>query len=196
MAAARHQRNFLLSITHELKSPLAGIQLALQTMKKRVLKEDMRERLTDSALSETSRLTSLVEDLLLSAKLDTQYTPEPGAVGPPATGHRVGGANADQVPGDLVWTRRRRRGIQCVSRRLRDLLGARQPPRECRQVHRRPDLASRWPSASAAATSTWRSATMGLGSATRRRSGSSTNSTASAMKTLVQQKAPGWAYTS
>ena len=75
VAAARHQRNFLLSITHELKSPLAGIQLALQTMKKRVLKEPMRERLTDSALSETSRLTGLVEDLLLSAKLDTQYTP-------------------------------------------------------------------------------------------------------------------------
>ena len=75
VAAARHQRNFLLSITHELKSPLAGIQLALQTMRKRVLKEPMRERLTDSALSETSRLTSLVEDLLLSAKLDTQYEP-------------------------------------------------------------------------------------------------------------------------
>ena len=75
VAAARHQRNFLLSITHELKSPLAGIQLALQTMKKRVLQEPMRERLTDSALSETSRLTGLVEDLLLSAKLDTQYTP-------------------------------------------------------------------------------------------------------------------------
>lgn len=75
VSAARQQRNFLLSITHELKSPLAGIQLALQTMRKRVLKADMRERLTDSALSETSRLTALVEDLLLSAKLDTSYEP-------------------------------------------------------------------------------------------------------------------------
>ncbi len=75
VAAARQQRNFLLSITHELKSPLAGIQLALQTMRKRVLEEPMRQRLTDSALAETSRLTSLVEDLLLSAKLDTRYEP-------------------------------------------------------------------------------------------------------------------------
>ncbi len=75
VAAARQQRNFLLSITHELKSPLAGIQLALQTMRKRVLEEPMRQRLTDSALSETSRLTALVEDLLLSAKLDTSYEP-------------------------------------------------------------------------------------------------------------------------
>lgn len=75
VAAARQQRNFLLSITHELKSPLAGIRLALETFKKRVLRDDQRARLTDSALGETSRLTNLVEDLLLSAKLDTQYTP-------------------------------------------------------------------------------------------------------------------------
>ena len=75
VSAARQQRNFLLSITHELKSPLAGIQLALQTMRRRKLGEEMRERLTDSALGETTRLTSLVEDLLLSARLDTQYEP-------------------------------------------------------------------------------------------------------------------------
>ena len=73
--AARQQRNFLLSITHELKSPLAGIRLALETFKRRVLRDEQRERLTDSALGETGRLTTLVEDLLLSAKLDTSYTP-------------------------------------------------------------------------------------------------------------------------
>ena len=80
---AKQQRNFLLSITHELKSPLAGIRLALETFKKRALKPEMRERLTDSALGETTRLTSLVEDLLLSAKLDTSYEPnlEPLDVG-------------------------------------------------------------------------------------------------------------------
>ena len=75
VSSARQQRNFLLSITHELKSPLAGIQLALQTMRRRKLAEEMRERLTDSALKETARLTSLVEDLLLSARLDTHYEP-------------------------------------------------------------------------------------------------------------------------
>ena len=75
VAAARQQRNFLLSITHELKSPLAGIRLALETFRKRVLREDQRERLTESALAEAARPTNLVEDLLLSAKLDTQYSP-------------------------------------------------------------------------------------------------------------------------
>ncbi len=81
--AARQQRNFLLSITHELKSPLAGIRLALETFQRRELKPEMRARLTDNALSETTRLTSLVEDLLLSAKLDTTYEPnrEPLDVG-------------------------------------------------------------------------------------------------------------------
>ena len=73
--AARQQRNFLLSITHELKSPLAGIRLALETFKRRALKPEQRAALTESALGETTRLTTLVEDLLLSAKLDTQYTP-------------------------------------------------------------------------------------------------------------------------
>ena len=73
--SARQQRNFLLSITHELKSPLAGIRLALETFKRRALREDQRARLTESALGETTRLTTLVEDLLLSAKLDTKYEP-------------------------------------------------------------------------------------------------------------------------
>ncbi len=72
---ARQQRNFLLSITHELKSPLAGIRLSLETIKKRVLPDKVRVQLSDNAIGETSRLTSLVEDLLLSAKLDTTYVP-------------------------------------------------------------------------------------------------------------------------
>ena len=32
VALARQQRNFLLSITHELKSPIASIKLALDTL--------------------------------------------------------------------------------------------------------------------------------------------------------------------
>jgi len=72
---ARQQRNFLLSITHELKSPLAGIRLALETFQRRQLKPELQQRLVNSALGETTRLTSLVEDLLLSAKLDTTYEP-------------------------------------------------------------------------------------------------------------------------
>ncbi len=74
ISAAEQQRNFLLSITHELKSPLAGIRLILETFQRRKqLKPELQEKLSTNALAETDRLTALVNDLLLSAKLETAY---------------------------------------------------------------------------------------------------------------------------
>jgi signal transduction histidine kinase len=75
MMAAQQRRNFLLSITHELKSPIASIQLVLETFLRRMLTKELSERLTNNALKETERLNVLVNDLLLSAKLETAYTP-------------------------------------------------------------------------------------------------------------------------
>lgn len=74
-ASARQRRNFLLSITHELKSPIAGIQLAVETLLKRELSREQSEKLLSNALRETGRLNILVNDLLLSAKLETAYRP-------------------------------------------------------------------------------------------------------------------------
>ncbi len=74
ISAAEQQRNFLLSITHELKSPLAGIRLILETFqKRRELKPEIQQKLSTNALTETDRLTGLVNDLLLSAKLEQAY---------------------------------------------------------------------------------------------------------------------------
>lgn len=73
--AAQQRRNFLLSITHELKSPLASIKLILETFLKRNLKKEQADKLSESALTETERLTNLVNDLLLAAKLETTYQP-------------------------------------------------------------------------------------------------------------------------
>ena len=75
MEAARQQRNFLLSITHELKSPIASIRLVLETFQRRNLPEEKSKRLTRNALVETERLNGLVSDLLLSAKLENAYQP-------------------------------------------------------------------------------------------------------------------------
>ncbi len=75
VAASRQRRNFLLSITHELKSPIAGIQLAAETMQKRELTREQTERLLQNTLRETARLKTLVNDLLLSAKLEIAYQP-------------------------------------------------------------------------------------------------------------------------
>jgi signal transduction histidine kinase len=73
VAATRQRRNFLLSITHELKSPIAGIQLTIETLLKRDLSKEQTQRLLGNAAKETNRLKNLVNDLLLSAKLETAY---------------------------------------------------------------------------------------------------------------------------
>lgn len=75
MTAARQRRNFLLSITHELKSPLASIRLVLETFLIRELPSEKIQTLSKKGLKETERLTGLVNDLLLSAKLEAAYQP-------------------------------------------------------------------------------------------------------------------------
>ncbi len=76
MQANLQQRNFLLSITHELKSPIASIRLVLETLLKRDLPKEQSDQLATSALKENERLHQLVENLLLSAKLETAYQPD------------------------------------------------------------------------------------------------------------------------
>lgn len=75
MMAAQQQKNFILSITHELKSPIATIRLVLDTFIKRKLAEDTIRNLSANGLKETERLLTLVNDLLLSARLETAYQP-------------------------------------------------------------------------------------------------------------------------
>jgi signal transduction histidine kinase len=72
------QRNFLLSITHELKSPLASIRLILDTFRRRPnLQPEQVTKLTQSAIIETERLQELVENLLLASRLEASYQPQP-----------------------------------------------------------------------------------------------------------------------
>jgi len=73
LETANQQKNFLLSITHELKSPIASIRLALDTFMKRDLNQEQIQSLSKGALYETERLNELVNDLLLSAKLENSY---------------------------------------------------------------------------------------------------------------------------
>ncbi|MEY3050271.1 MAG: hypothetical protein RLY31_56 [Bacteroidota bacterium] len=73
--AAMQQRNFLLSITHELRSPIAAVRLVLQTLEKRSLSREQTVRLLQGAQQENERLHGLVDNLLLSARLETSYQP-------------------------------------------------------------------------------------------------------------------------
>jgi signal transduction histidine kinase len=70
---AYQKRNFLLSITHELKSPLAGIKLAFETLKKHKLEKNKEIELIDAAIDENNRLNKLVNNLLLAAKVEKEY---------------------------------------------------------------------------------------------------------------------------
>jgi two-component system, OmpR family, sensor histidine kinase CiaH len=71
------QQNFMLSVTHELKSPLAGIKLSLETLKKRKLNEEQTGKLLDNSVYETDRLNELCNNILLSTQLDgKQYMPK------------------------------------------------------------------------------------------------------------------------
>ena len=72
---AEQQRNFLLSVTHELKSPLAAVKLHLQTLNTRELPADKRELLYGRALKDTNRLEKLVENLLLVNKVESGKLP-------------------------------------------------------------------------------------------------------------------------
>ncbi len=71
--AAKQSRNFLLSITHELKSPIASIRLGFETLQRKKLSEEQSHVLLKNGINDTDRLNNLVSDLLLSARLESTY---------------------------------------------------------------------------------------------------------------------------
>ena len=74
---ARQRSNFLLSITHELKSPIASIRLVIETLSKRALNDAQKAHLLSNSLKDADRLQHLVEDLLLAARLEDKWAPQP-----------------------------------------------------------------------------------------------------------------------
>ena len=66
---ASMEKNFLLSITHELKSPLASARLNLQTLNNRKLSEEQQKLLLRNTESDVIRLNDLVEKILLASKM-------------------------------------------------------------------------------------------------------------------------------
>ena len=64
------QKSFISQVTHELKSPLASIQLHLETIKLRKLPPEKLDRFLDTMLADTERLNNLINNLLLAAKLE------------------------------------------------------------------------------------------------------------------------------
>ena len=71
VAFSEQQRNFLLSITHELKSPLASVKLYLQTLQKRTLEKEKQDELINKTLADNERLNSLVNNILLATNIES-----------------------------------------------------------------------------------------------------------------------------
>ncbi|RYE27530.1 MAG: GHKL domain-containing protein, partial [Sphingobacteriaceae bacterium] len=71
----QQQKNFLLSVTHELKSPLASIKLYLQTIQKRDLSREQQANFVGKCLVDIERLNDLVENMLIASRIDnSSYT--------------------------------------------------------------------------------------------------------------------------
>ena len=60
----------MLSVTHELKTPIAGIKLNMQTLEKRKLDEDIQMKLIKSSVNETNRLNDLCNNILIATQLE------------------------------------------------------------------------------------------------------------------------------
>jgi two-component system, OmpR family, sensor histidine kinase CiaH len=65
------QQNFMMAVTHELKTPIAITKLNLETLLKRKLDPGQQEKLISNAIQETGRLNDLCENILLSTRIDS-----------------------------------------------------------------------------------------------------------------------------
>ena len=70
-ALSNQQKNFFLSVTHELKTPIAATKLQLQTLQKQNLDEPTRRHLIGNALQETERLNNLIDNILFASRLES-----------------------------------------------------------------------------------------------------------------------------
>ena len=74
--AEKLKQNFLLSISHELKSPIASAKLAFETLKRFNKSDERGNKIIHQGLKETNRLNELVQNVLLATRLESGYLPE------------------------------------------------------------------------------------------------------------------------
>lgn len=68
----KRQNNFLLSVTHEFKTPIASIRLMLQTSKHPKVKKEKRAELIDDSILNTHRLEDLAENMLTAMQIENE----------------------------------------------------------------------------------------------------------------------------
>lgn len=66
----KQQQNFMMAVTHELKTPIAVTRLNLETLQRRRLDEERQKMLLQTAIIETERLNDLANNILLASRMD------------------------------------------------------------------------------------------------------------------------------
>jgi two-component system, OmpR family, sensor histidine kinase CiaH len=66
----QQQQNFMMAITHELKTPISVSRLNLETLQRHVLDEEKKKKLLQSSLQETMRLDTLINNILVLSQMD------------------------------------------------------------------------------------------------------------------------------
>lgn len=64
------QQNFMMAVTHELKTPIAVTKLNLETLSRHKLDDEKQKKIITNTLHETNRLNDLCDNILLSSQLD------------------------------------------------------------------------------------------------------------------------------
>lgn len=68
----QRQSNFLLSVTHELKTPISSVKLFLQTLLKHDLPEEKKTDLLKKAMDENERLSLLIDNILHASRVENK----------------------------------------------------------------------------------------------------------------------------
>ena len=66
----QQQQNFMMAVTHELKTPIAVTKLNLETLRKHRLDEQKQQQIIQAALQETNRLDTLANNILVASQLE------------------------------------------------------------------------------------------------------------------------------
>lgn len=66
----QQQQNFMMAVTHELKTPISVARLNLETLQKYNLDPEKRKKLIRTTLDETARLNFLTNNILISSQLE------------------------------------------------------------------------------------------------------------------------------
>lgn len=69
---AQQQQNFMMAITHELKTPIAIAKLNLETFQKHKLSPEQQHRLISNTLQEANRLNDLCNNMLLASQIESR----------------------------------------------------------------------------------------------------------------------------